>query len=77
MSGGAIVKIILGLVLLAAGLWLILPASVCGLAGLWACKGMWAELWLVIQGIVPAGLIGIGLMLVWIEAEELAVRKKK
>lgn len=77
MCGGSIAKIILGLVLVLVGLWLVLPAGICGLPGIWACKAMWHELWAVVQGMVPAGLIFVGLMLVWVEAEEMATRKKK
>ncbi|MBU5558041.1 MAG: hypothetical protein QW751_02635 [Candidatus Aenigmatarchaeota archaeon] len=76
MLGGIVAKIILGIVLVVVGLWLVLPASVCGLTGLLACKSMWTELWVVIQGIVPLAFIFVGLILIWIEAEELTMRKK-
>lgn len=77
MSAGKIAKIILGIVLALAGLWLILPSGVCGIEGILACKSMWRELWTVVQGVVPLALIGVGAMLVWIEAEELVMSKKK
>lgn len=77
MCGGSIAKIVLGIVLALIGLWMILPASVCGLSGLMACKSMWQELWLVLKGVVPLGLLFLGAMLIWIETEELMVRKKK
>lgn len=72
MAIAAIGKIVVGIVLILIGLWLLLPAAVCG--GLW-CPALWQELWLVIKGVVPLGLILLGAMLVWLEAEELRIAK--
>lgn len=61
-------KIILGLILVIIGVWAIIPIS-------WNGLGLWSELWLIIKGVVPAFLVFIGAILVWIEAEELKIEK--
>ena len=63
-------KIIFGLVLILIGLWAILPAS-------WSGLGLWNELWTVIKGVVPVILVFVGIILVWIEAEEMKITKPK
>lgn len=67
-------KIIIGLVLLLIGLWLILPVEYC--AGL-GCQGLWTNLWFVILGVVPISLIMFGILLVWVETEELKISKRR
>ena len=63
-------KVLVGIVLVIIGLWAVVPAS-------WNGLGLWDELWTVIKGIVPAFLIFIGGILVWIEAEEMKLSKPK
>jgi hypothetical protein len=63
-------KIILGAILVIIGLWAIIPVS-------WSGLGLWQELWLVIKGVVPAFLVFLGVILVWIEAEELKIERPK
>jgi hypothetical protein len=63
-------KILVGIVLVIIGLWAIVPVS-------WGGLGRWNELWTVIQGIVPAFIVFIGAVLVWIESEELKISKPK
>ena len=63
-------KILFGLVLIFIGLWAILPAS-------WNGLGLWNELWTVLKGIVPVVLVFIGIILVWIESEEMKMTKPR
>ena len=59
-------KIILGLIILIGGIWLITPTSVCGAI---YCPGLWKELWFIAKGIIPITMIGLGILLIWTEAE--------
>jgi len=61
-------KIILGLILVVVGLWAIIPLD-------WSGLGLYVQLWEVIKGVVPAFLVFIGAILVWIEWEELKIEK--
>ncbi|MEM5872361.1 MAG: hypothetical protein QXD55_00650 [Candidatus Aenigmatarchaeota archaeon] len=61
-------KIILGLILVIIGLWAIIPME-------WSGLGLYVQLWEVIKGVVPAFLIFIGAILVWIEWEEFKIEK--
>jgi len=61
-------KIILGLILVIVGLWALIPMD-------WNGLGLWIELWTVIKGVVPAFLVFIGAILVWIEWEEIKIEK--
>jgi hypothetical protein len=61
-------KIILGLILVIVGLWAIIPIE-------WSGLGLYVQLWEVIKGIIPAFLVFIGAILVWIEWEELKIEK--
>ena len=61
-------KIILGFILVIIGLWALIPID-------WNGLGLYVQLWEVIKGIVPAFLIFIGAILVWIEWEELRIEK--
>ena len=63
-------KILLGLILLIVGLWAIVPAAYQGL-------GLWVELFEVIKGVVPITLVVLGILLMWVEAEELKFKKPK
>ena len=65
-------KVILGIILVVIGLWLIIPET-------WFGTGMnlYRDLWTVIKGIVPIGLVFIGAILVWIESEELKIEKPR
>jgi hypothetical protein len=61
-------KILVGMVLVIIGLWAVIPVS-------WGGSGLWRELWTVVKGIFPALLIFVGVILVWIETEELKISK--
>jgi len=61
-------KIILGLILVIIGIWSLIPLD-------WNGLGLYVQLWEVIKGIVPAFLVFIGAILVWIEWEELKIEK--
>jgi ABC-type uncharacterized transport system permease subunit len=61
-------KIIIGLILVIVGLWAIIPYS---WGGLNAIEPLLYVLW----GVIPAFLIFIGAILVWIECEELKIEK--
>ena len=61
-------KIIIGLILVIVGLWAIIPLD-------WSGLGLYVQLWEVIKGVVPAFLVFIGAILVWIEWEELKIEK--
>ena len=63
-------KIIIGIALILVGIWALLPSTFYGL-------GMLEDLIIVVYGVVPGFLIFIGLILVWIEAEEMKVRKPR
>lgn len=65
-KGETIGKLILGIILLVAGLWLILPLNL----GPYSGAG-WSQFLTVLIGTVPALIALIGILLVWIEAEEL------
>jgi uncharacterized membrane protein len=61
-------KVILGLILVLIGLWLILPSS-------WNGFGLWQHLLIVLLGIVPIVLVLAGLLIIWVESEELKTVK--
>jgi hypothetical protein len=61
-------KIIIGLILVIVGIWALLPLD-------WNGLGLWSGLLFVLEGIIPAFLIFIGAILVWIEWEELKIEK--
>ena len=63
-------KIIIGLALIIIGVWAVLPEA-------WYGLGLWQELWIVVKGVVPGFLAFIGLILVWIEAEEMKVQRPR
>jgi hypothetical protein len=63
-------KVIISLILIIIGIWAVLPES-------WYGLGLWQELWLVVKGVVPAFLVFIGLIMFWIEAEEMKVQKPR
>jgi hypothetical protein len=61
-------KIILGLIFVIVGIWAIIPLS-------WNGLGLYMNLWEVLKGVLPAFLVFIGAILVWIEWEELKIEK--
>ena len=63
-------KILIGLVFVIVGLWAIIPVS-------WGGLGLWQELWIIVKGIVPALLVFVGAILVWIESEEMRMAKPR
>jgi len=62
--------------LVVIGLILILPVTWCQSVSL-PCLGLWYDLWLILKGVIPAFLIFIGAILVWIESEELKIERPK
>jgi hypothetical protein len=67
---GTALKTVIGIVLIAVGVWSLLPAYMSGL-------GLWSELWTLVRGAVPAVLVFVGAMLVWVEVEEFGKRRKR
>ncbi|MBN2203162.1 MAG: hypothetical protein JW700_03180 [Candidatus Aenigmarchaeota archaeon] len=63
-------KILIGLIFVIIGVWAIMPIS-------WNGLGLWGAFWTVIKGVVPIFLVFIGVILVWIEAEEMKITKPK
>ena len=61
-------KIVLGLIIVFAGLWLLIPTSMCG--GIY-CPGLWKDTWFIIKGIAPVALVALGIALVWTESDKL------
>jgi len=71
-------KIIVGIILVIIGLWLILPAAWCqSLATDFKCMEWYHDLVTVIKGFLPAFLIFVGAVLVWIESEEMRMQRPK
>ncbi|MFH0928882.1 MAG: hypothetical protein V1818_00835 [Candidatus Aenigmatarchaeota archaeon] len=62
-------KILIGLIFVIIGIWAVMPEP-------WG-YGLIDHLIRLLAGIVPLLLIFIGLILVWIEAEELKIAKPK
>ena len=61
-------KVIIGLILVIVGLWALIPYS-------WGGLNTIESLIYVLEGIIPAFLIFIGVILVWIEWEEMKIEK--
>jgi hypothetical protein len=61
-------KVIAGIILIIVGLWLLIPIG-------WGGRGWWPQLVTVIIGVLPAFLIFIGAIFVWIESEELKMER--
>jgi hypothetical protein len=59
-------KILLGVVLLFAGAWLLLPP----LTGLPYQGATWAEFKAVVLGLLPPILVFVGALAIWIEMED-------
>jgi len=59
-------KIIVGIVILLAGLWLIVPKSIC--SNITYCPGLWQELVFVLKGVLPITLVILGIFVLWVEA---------
>ena len=75
----AAVKLIFGLILILIGLWLLVPVdSVLSVVkpAAWARIGgvsldWWDEFTTIVKGIIPPMVIILGILIVWIEGEEL------
>ena len=73
------IKLIFGLILILIGMWLLVPAdSVLSVVkpSAWADIGgvsldWWDEFTTVLKGIIPPIVIVLGILIVWIEGEEL------
>ena len=62
-------KILLGIILIIIGLWTILPDPY--------GMGWYTYLGIVVLGILPAILVFVGIILVWIESEEMKISKPR
>ncbi len=71
----AALKLVLGVVVILIGLWLLLPAGVVEEVkpeeGISARLDWWQHFKTVLMGMIPPFLIVIGILVVWIEAEEM------
>ena len=71
----AAVKLLIGLVFIGVGLYLLVPGSWLGLADKGLGTGLnleWGDEFLVVlKGMIPPILVLIGILIVWIESEEL------
>mgnify|MGYP001615383853 CR=1 FL=1 len=63
-------KVSIGIVLVLAGIWSLLPKNLFGL-------GMWQDLLLLLKGVVPLLIILVGGLIVWIELEDIKYKKPK
>ena len=65
-------KVVLGIVLFLAGLWLLIP----GISLYGYNSGVWFQDFLtLLKGSIPIFLVFIGFILVWIEIEEMKTSK--
>jgi len=71
MCYGTIAKILVGIALVVTGLWVLLPI------GAWPSGIAWNEFKTVLIGTVPVLAVLIGVLLVWIESEELKAELSK
>jgi len=70
----AAIKLILGIILVLIGLWLLVPATPMFAAikpASWSILNWWDEFKIVLKGIIPPIVIILGVLIVWIESEEL------
>jgi len=71
----AAIKLLFGIVLIAIGLWLLIPVGtpVIGALkpGTWSMLDWWEEFLTVVKGLIPPVVIILGILVVWIESEEL------
>lgn len=74
------IKLIFGLILILLGLWLLVPVGALFIGAIkpasWAMIGgisldWWTEFKTVVKGIIPPVVIIMGILIVWIESEEL------
>ncbi len=73
MSAAA--KLILGVIVVLVGLWLLLPAGMVEEVkpeeGISARLDWWEPFRTVVMGMIPPFMIVVGILVVWIEAEEM------
>ncbi len=73
MSAAA--KLVLGVIVFLIGLWLLLPAGMVSEIkpeeGISARLNWWEPFKTVVMGMIPPFLVVIGVLVVWIEAEEM------
>jgi thiol:disulfide interchange protein len=70
------IKLIFGIILILIGLWLLVPAggafTAIKPATYWGSMfDWWSEFKTVVKGVVPPIIVILGLLIVWIEGEEL------
>lgn len=75
ISTNAAVKLIIGLIFIVVGLWLLVPSSMVPSikpTGIGGVSLNWLPAFItVLKGFIPPFLIIIGVLIVWIESEEL------
>ncbi len=73
MSAAA--KLVLGVIVILIGLWLLLPAGIVSEVkpegGITGMLDWWGPFTTVVMGMIPPFLIVVGILVVWIEAEEM------
>ena len=67
------VKMIIGVILILAGLWLLVPSSYITAVkpASMAVFDWWDDFLIMLKGIIPPMIILFGVLIVWIESEEL------
>jgi hypothetical protein len=70
MDASAVAKIIVGLILVIVGAWLLFPLPLPPIAGIeWGA--FWENFIFLLKAIIPPFLIVLGLVLMWIESEDV------
>lgn len=68
----AAIKLLVGIILLALGIWLVIPSAWIPMIKPMGPMLNWgSELVTVLKGVIPALLVLIGVLIIWIESEEL------
>ncbi len=76
MCKGPVVKLLIGLLLIAVGLFAILPQWIASFTVAGVTSGFaWEAFKTVVLGAVPPLLAFLGLLIVWIEIEEIKIER--
>lgn len=67
----AAIKLLVGIILLALGIWLVIPSAWIPMIKPFPMFNWGSELVTVLKGVIPALLVLIGVLIIWIESEEL------
>lgn len=67
------IKLVIGMILILFGLWLLLPVDLIGMTAIkpWGSLNWWEDFLTVVKGVIPPIIIILGVLIVWIEGEEL------